>query len=162
MTRSEPHWLDLRPWPRVGYTLVEVTGSLGITTYPVLRDGLLKIATEAPEAVVVDIDGVEVLDSALLSVFTFVATRVGDWPGVPFSLVVSRPDHLALMHRRSIDRFVTVCETVDAARRSSTSRFATGQGCGCRMKRRPRPRRASSPRAGARSGTSPNSGTTHS
>ena len=46
-----------------------------------------------------------------------VATRIGDWPGIPFTLVATRPEHLAMLARQSIDRFVAVHADVGTADR---------------------------------------------
>ncbi|WP_410632218.1 ATP-binding protein [Amycolatopsis sp. cmx-4-83] len=83
-------------------TVVTVTGELGPASYPVLRDGLLEIATDAPEGLVVDIRALAIADASLTGVFSLVARRIGDWPGIPFTVVaadadlaaaVAAPDH---------------------------------------------------------------------
>ncbi|WP_326950440.1 ATP-binding protein [Amycolatopsis sp. NBC_01307] len=109
--------VTLVPDVRAGSTVVTVTGVLSLDTYPDLRDGLLKIATDAPDSVVADIQGLRVDDDSLASVFSVVAMRIGDWPGVPFALVSTRPEHLALLANRSIDRFVAVHADVGTAER---------------------------------------------
>lgn len=105
----------LVPETRAGATVVTVTGRLGQASYPDLRDGLLKIATDAPDSVIADIGGLTIDEDRLAVVFATIAMRIGDWPGVPFSLVSSRQEHLALLKVRTIDRFVAVHADVATA-----------------------------------------------
>jgi hypothetical protein len=107
----------LVPEKRAGSTVVTVTGFLTLDSYPDLRDGLLKIATDAPDSLVADIEGLHIGDHTLTSVFTVVAQRISDWPGIPFALVSPRADHLALLKSQAIDRFVAVHPDVGAADR---------------------------------------------
>ncbi|WP_329046632.1 ATP-binding protein [Amycolatopsis sp. NBC_01488] len=107
----------LLPDDRIASTVVSVTGTLDLAGYPHLRDDLLKIATDAPESVIADIDGLVIADAALASVFSVVAARMSDWPGIPFTLVTSRPEQLALLAGQSIDRFVGVHADVRTAER---------------------------------------------
>jgi anti-sigma regulatory factor (Ser/Thr protein kinase) len=107
----------LVPEYRAEATVVTVSGTLTLDSYPDLRDGLLKIATDAPESLIADIRGLRVDDDVLTSVFTVVAQRIGDWPGIPFALVSDRPEHLALLQGRAIDRFVAIHPDVDTAER---------------------------------------------
>ncbi|MFJ1759000.1 ATP-binding protein [Amycolatopsis sp. NPDC088138] len=100
--------VSLVPEHRPGSTVVTVTGTLDLTSYPDLRDGLLKIATDAPDGVIADIEDLLIDDGTLASVFSVIAMRISDWPGIPFSLVSTRPEHLALFESRVIDRFVAV------------------------------------------------------
>ncbi|MEA5363309.1 ATP-binding protein [Amycolatopsis sp., V23-08] len=100
--------VSLVPVHRPGSTVVTVTGTLDLHSYPDLRDGLLKIATDAPDGVIADIEGLRIRDASLASVFSVIAMRISDWPGIPFSLVSRRPEHLELFESRVIDRFVAV------------------------------------------------------
>jgi anti-anti-sigma regulatory factor len=109
--------VTLVPDVRAGATVVTVTGVLSLDSYPDLRDGLLKIATDAPDRVIADIQGLRVDDDSLASVFSVVAMRISDWPGIPFALVSTRPEHLALLADRAVDRFVAVHPDVGTAER---------------------------------------------
>lgn len=108
----------LVPEYRAGAIAVTATGVLDLVSYPALRDGLLKIATEAPEGLIADIDGVRVDDQTMMSVFSVVAMRISDWPGVPFALVTGRPEHRVALAARSVDRFVQVYEDFGTAESS--------------------------------------------
>ncbi|WP_328615830.1 ATP-binding protein [Amycolatopsis sp. NBC_00355] len=111
----------LVPEHRGGSTVVTVTGTLVLDTYPDLRDGLLKIATDAPDSVIADIGGLRIEDDTLASVFSVVAMRISDWPGIPFALVSPRPEHRAVLAGRAVDRFVAVHDDVGTAERKRDS-----------------------------------------
>lgn len=82
--------------PRYGATTtVLVDGVLDRTTRPHLKDGLLALAAESPEGLLVDIERLELREPALTGVFALVALRIGDWPAVPFALVTGREDQRA-------------------------------------------------------------------
>jgi hypothetical protein len=89
-------------------TTAVVTGVLDLTSYPDLRDGLLKIAVEAPDGLIADIDRLTIDDGTLVTVFSMVAMRISEWPGIPFAVVTDRPEHRAMFASRAVDRFVPV------------------------------------------------------
>jgi hypothetical protein len=105
------------PESRAGVTVVYVTGRLSLVTYPDLRDGLLKIATDSPDSVIADIGGLTIEEDKLAGVFATVAMRISDWPGVPFALVSARPEHVAVLKTQAIDRFVPVHADIGTAER---------------------------------------------
>jgi len=107
----------LEPQFRPTSTVVTATGTLTSATASRLRDGVLKFATDAPECLVVDIRGLTVDHDRLFSVFSVIAARVGDWPGVSFALVTDRPDQLAGLRARSVGAFVAVRPDVVTAER---------------------------------------------
>ncbi|GHG49509.1 MULTISPECIES: ATP-binding protein [Amycolatopsis] len=88
-------------------TVVRVSGELDAGSCPALRDGLLKIATDAPDGLVADISELAIADPSLVSVFSLVAMRIGDWPGIPFTIVAG-PGHRVLLNRHVADRYVLV------------------------------------------------------
>jgi anti-sigma regulatory factor (Ser/Thr protein kinase)/anti-anti-sigma regulatory factor len=114
---SEGAALSLVPVNFPRSTVVTLTGTLSLLTYPQVRDGLLKIATDTPHAVIADIHGLTLDDDALASVFAVIARRIGDWPGIPFALVTSLPEHRAALASRAVDRFVAVHDDVETAER---------------------------------------------
>lgn len=105
----------LEPHHRPAATTALVTGILDIESYPELRDGLLKIAAEASDGLIVDVDGLAIRDPALVSVFSLVALRIGDWPGIPVSLVTGRPEHRMMFSARTVDRVVPVHDDRETA-----------------------------------------------
>ncbi|MCR6483798.1 ATP-binding protein [Amycolatopsis sp. OK19-0408] len=100
--------VHLDPSHRATATTALVTGVLDLDSYPELRDGLLKIAAEAPDGLIADIDGLTIRDPALVTLFSLVAMRIGDWPGIPFTVVTGRPEHRTIFSERTVDRFVPV------------------------------------------------------
>lgn len=107
--------VHLEPRYRAAATTTLVTGVLDGESYAQLRDGLLKIATEAPDGLIADIDGLEIGDAALVTVFSLVALRIGDWPGIPFTVVTGRPEHRTMFADRTVDRFVPVHDDRETA-----------------------------------------------
>ncbi|WP_328616428.1 ATP-binding protein [Amycolatopsis sp. NBC_00355] len=110
-----PPELTLRLTPRPDSALVTVSGELDLPGYASLRDGLLKVAADTPPGIVADVTALTMGELAPASVFPLVARRIGDWPGIPLSLVTSRNAHLRLLHRSGIDRFVAVHPDVETA-----------------------------------------------
>ncbi|OAP20849.1 ATP-binding protein [Amycolatopsis rubida] len=114
---SAGHGVRLVPEHRAEATTALVSGVLDLESYPELRDGLLKIAAEAPNGLIADIQELAVNDPSLLSVFSLVSMRVGDWPGIPFAIATDRPGHQAMLAARAVDRFVAVHPDRAAAER---------------------------------------------
>jgi hypothetical protein len=110
--------LRLVPDYRAESTVATLTGTLTLANYPELRDGVLKLATDAPESVIADVQGLEIDDASLVSVFTVIALRIGDWPGLPFAVVTDRADHLARLATRAARQAVPVHADVAAAERT--------------------------------------------
>lgn len=117
-------------------TVVTVTGELDVGSYPALRDGLLKIATDATEGLVADIRALRIHDPSLVSVFPLIAMRVGDWPGIPFTLVAAGSGHRTLLRRQVVDSYVPVRDDLTGAvaaldhpvRRRSERTFPRAEG----------------------------------
>ncbi len=105
---AAPGAVRLEPEYRTSATTALVTGVLDIESYPQLRDGLLKMSAEAPDGLIADIDGLTIRDPALVTVFSLVAMRIGDWPGIPFSVATGRAEHRKMFADRTVDRFVPV------------------------------------------------------
>ncbi|WP_410641535.1 ATP-binding protein [Amycolatopsis sp. lyj-346] len=107
--------LQVAPRYRAESTVATLTGTLTPATYPKLRDSVLKMATDAPESVIADIQGLEIGDDALLSVFPAIASRISEWPSIPFAVVTDRVDHLAGLAAQTAGRPVAVHADVPAA-----------------------------------------------
>jgi hypothetical protein len=112
-----PADLALALTPRPESTLVTVTGKLDLPGYAALRDGLLKASADTPPGLVVDLDGLVIDAMSPAAVISLVAKRIADWPGIPFSVVAHRPDHLRALHERGTDRSVPVHPDVATAER---------------------------------------------
>jgi len=107
--------VTLVPQYEGGVTTALVTGVLDIGTYPDLRDGLLKLAAEAPDGLIADIGGLGIDDAALVSVFSLIAMRIGDWPGIPFTVVSDHPEHRTMFVDRVVDKFVPLHDDRETA-----------------------------------------------
>lgn len=101
-----------------GARLVSPAGVLDVSTYPQLRDALLKCATDEPSAVVVDLRELAVTSVYSLTVFSMVWMQLAQWPGIPLLLVVTDEDRRAHLSASAIGRFVPVHPTLEAAMRT--------------------------------------------
>ncbi|MDX3192531.1 ATP-binding protein [Streptomyces sp. MN03-5084-2B] len=110
--------LHLVPDYRAESTVATVTGTLTSANWAELRDGVLRVATEAPVSVIADIRGLDIADTTLMTVFTAIAARIDAWPGIPFSVVTDHPDHVARLAKQAADRFVPIHADVPAAERA--------------------------------------------
>lgn len=105
----------LEPTARPGSTLVTITGNLDLPGYAFLRDGLFKIAADVPPGLIADINALVIGELSPATVFPLVARRLGEWPGIPLSLVTSQAAHLRTFRRIGLDRYVPVHADVETA-----------------------------------------------
>jgi anti-sigma regulatory factor (Ser/Thr protein kinase) len=108
--------------------VVRPTGILDGTTYRWLRDLLMKLAVEQPEAVIVDLDELRVDHETSLTVFSSAWMQVGQWPGVPILLVATAGAQRALLHgaiSRYTPYYATITGALGAARRPPLRRRAS-------------------------------------
>ena len=105
--------------PGHGCIVVEVHGDLDMASEPQLRDHLQPLA--GPSQVVVDLAGVEFMDSSALGtlVVMFKALRDG---GGRLCLAAVRPPVRAILSVTSVDRVIDVYDTVQAAEQSMPAR----------------------------------------
>lgn len=92
--------------------VVRPVGWLDVRSYQQLRDHLLKLGTDHPRAVIVDLTDVNVASDTSLAIFPAVQTRLQVWPGVPLLLVTGGGAARALLTRTSTGRFLPVHDTV--------------------------------------------------
>jgi hypothetical protein len=107
-------WIDVATETRSGCRLVRPVGVLDATTYRWLRDLLVKLAVEQPEAVVVDVDELRIGHETALTAFSSAWMRISTWPAVPILLVATRAAQRALL-AGAISRYVPHYSTVDDA-----------------------------------------------
>jgi anti-anti-sigma factor len=72
------------------YPVVRLTGMLDAATAPTVRSVLLTLLAQQPEAVVVDVTGLEVVDPVAVAVFRDVQRETADWPAA--HLVLCAPE----------------------------------------------------------------------
>jgi anti-anti-sigma regulatory factor len=63
------------------YPVVQLTGMLDRETAPAVRSALLDVLAGQPEALVIDVDGLQVPDPAATAVLRDLARDTADWPG---------------------------------------------------------------------------------
>lgn len=107
--------LEVAPGPR--FTLVTVSGGLHLGSYRHLRDGLLSVAADGPEAVIAGIDDLDFGAVAPLGVFGLVARRIETWPGIPLALA-GAPGRARALREQGIHRQVAIGEDVPKAERA--------------------------------------------
>lgn len=113
-----PGTLDLDVAHQPNYTLVTVTGGLHLGSYRRLRDGLLEVAADGPDAVIAGIGGLDLGDVAPVGVFGLVARRLGTWPGIPLALATGAQDQAQALREHGVHRQVAIGENVRSAERA--------------------------------------------
>ncbi|WP_433788459.1 STAS domain-containing protein [Actinoplanes sp. CA-252034] len=94
--------------------LVRVTGQLSVSSAPQVRMTLMKCLVEQPDAVVLDLGGLGLAESAAASVFLAVSRQAAVWPGTPLLLAAPAPELSRLLEGGGYGR-LPVFGTVDAA-----------------------------------------------
>ncbi|HTZ12311.1 MAG TPA: STAS domain-containing protein [Mycobacterium sp.] len=95
--------------------LLTVNGVLDSSTYRSLRDAVIKVALDEPQAVLIDVDGLDVPSSSAWSVFTSARWHVSRWPDVPIVLVCGHVGRRRTIARTGMTRYVPVHATIEAA-----------------------------------------------
>jgi anti-sigma B factor antagonist len=98
---------------RGGWEVVRVSGEIDIRTAPELRDVLARVLDTGGDKVVVDLEGVEFLDSTALSVMVGVHKRLVR-KGSGLVLVCTREPILRVLTVTGLSRVFTVHDTLDA------------------------------------------------
>lgn len=98
-----------------GATVVTPRGRLDLTTCHLMREHLLKIATDGPRAVIVDLGDLVLESPSPLAVFVGVHAKLAEWPDVPLLLVPGSSRVAETLARGRISRFVPVRSGVRAA-----------------------------------------------
>ncbi|GAA0584990.1 ATP-binding protein [Paractinoplanes ferrugineus] len=100
-----------------GTALVAVHGRLDVAGTPLMHAVLLKCLAEQPDALLIDLSELELVDPMALSVVTAVARQAARWPGTPLLLCGPTPEVNALVERGRYGR-IPVHASVDQARRA--------------------------------------------
>ena len=96
-----------------GWEVVRVSGEIDIRTAPELRDVLAGVLDKGAEKVVVDLEGVEFLDSTALSVMVGAHKRLVR-KGSRLVLVCTREPILRVLTVTGLSRVFTVHDRLDA------------------------------------------------
>lgn len=107
--------LRLESWTRDDAVVVLPRGRLDLSTSHELRDHLVKVATDHPRAVVVDLSELYVDAPSALTLFAAVHTRLAEWPGVPLLLVAGAVQTTKMLRLGRTARYVPVHDSVGAA-----------------------------------------------
>jgi hypothetical protein len=99
-----------------GAVVATPSGRLDLAGYPLLRDGLLKLAANSPLALVVRLGpGLDVASRAMHAVFTTVWMRISQWPDIPMVLVAETDRHRHELARVGVTRFVATAPDLSTA-----------------------------------------------
>ncbi len=99
---------------RQPFVVVAVRGEVDIATAPKLREKLVELASHGAQKVVVDLEGVDFLDSTGLGVLIGGMKRLRGLDG-DLTLVCTQPRILKVFEITGLNRAFTIHETVDAA-----------------------------------------------
>ena len=99
---------------RTPHVVVAVRGEVDIATAPKLREKLVELASQGAQQVVVDLDGVEFLDSTGLGVLIGGMKRLRGLDG-DLTLVCTQPRILKVFEITGLNRAFSIYESVDDA-----------------------------------------------
>ena len=97
-----------------GWTVVNVWGELDVATSPSLRETLIRLVGEGSNRLILDLDGVDFLDSTGLGVLVGALKRVRTHEG-ELALVCTQPRILKVFEITGLDKAVPLLPTLDAA-----------------------------------------------
>ena len=102
---------------RDGWAVVRASGDLDLTTAPRLREQVVKVVTGGQPRVVLDLQGVDFVDSTGLGVIVGLLKRTRGQGG-DLRLVSTRPSLRKVLELTGIDRALELAPTVDEALRT--------------------------------------------
>lgn len=106
--------LSLATREMAGHTVVQVRGEVDIYTSSLLRERLVELAEAGARQVVVDLSGVDFLDSSGLGVLVGALKRLRTADG-DLSLVCTSEKLLKIFRITALDRVFALHDTVEAA-----------------------------------------------
>lgn len=113
MTHRED--LEVRVDRADGVMVVSPTGVLDSSTYLRVRDELVKAGADEPDAVLADVDALEVPAPSAWSVLTSARWILGRWPGTALCASTTDPSKRHQLHRNGVGRYVPVYDSLDTA-----------------------------------------------
>jgi len=96
------------------YTLITLTGEADVTNHDQLRGALATQVAKAPRTLIVDLAGLEFMDSSALHEILR-ASRMMDAHGGVFALAAPRDAVATILKRTATDQLIPVYRTVDDA-----------------------------------------------
>lgn len=99
---------------RPPYTVVAVTGEIDVSTSPHLRDTILELLERQKRRLVIDLDGIDFLDSTGLGILVGASKRLRAAGGT-LTLVCSQPRILRTFKVTNLERVFNVRPSVEAA-----------------------------------------------
>ena len=106
--------LDLDVTEQNGVAVLAVKGEVDVYTAPRLREKLVELVTQGKHRIVVDLEGVEFLDSTGLGVLVGGLKRVRSHNG-DLSLVCNQHRILKVFEITGLNRAFSIYDSVDAA-----------------------------------------------
>jgi anti-sigma B factor antagonist len=107
--------LGLEADVRNGYSIVAVTGEVDVATVPRLREHLHGLAAQGKNRIVVDLDGVEFLDSTGLGVLVGALKRVRASDDGDLRLVCTQPRIRKVFEVTGLTKVFSLFDSVDDA-----------------------------------------------
>lgn len=99
---------------RPPYHVVSVTGELDVYTAPQLREALAQVANDGHRQIVVDLDGLDFLDSSGVGVLVAAHEELRSDDG-DLTLICTRPKVFRIFEITGLTSFFTIVNSVDEA-----------------------------------------------
>jgi anti-sigma B factor antagonist len=100
---------------RNGYSVLAVSGEVDVATVPRLREQLHGLVAQGSNKIVVDLDGVDFLDSTGLGVLVGALKRVRGSEGGELHLVCTQPRIRKVFEVTGLTKVFSLFDTVDEA-----------------------------------------------
>jgi anti-sigma B factor antagonist len=109
--------LGLQVSERDGRVVLHVTGEIDVATAPRLRERTVALVAQGQRHLVIDLDGVDFLDSTGLGVLVGTLKRLRSQDGT-LALVCSRPSILKVFEITELTKIFDMHPSIDAALRA--------------------------------------------
>jgi anti-anti-sigma regulatory factor/anti-sigma regulatory factor (Ser/Thr protein kinase) len=107
--------------------ILHVRGALTVATAVTLRTAALTCLAQTPTAVIIDVDGLVIVDDIAVTVFAAVARHAAAWPAIPILLCSAQPAMSSALHRLGLYQHIAEYPHLAAARAHITRRPASVQ-----------------------------------
>lgn len=109
---DEPQSLQINTSSEGGKTVVHVRGDVDMHSSPQLRDGLLSLATQLDNELLIDLGGVSYMDSSGVGTMVFVKRQV-ERDGGRMVLIGLRARVRSVLEITRLEKFFTIVKRVD-------------------------------------------------